>query len=75
MYRLPHYLSIAPRYSDWRSHAIASHMVMEYDTAPEEEDDRKSPAPKGDKDSKGTAPNEGDTASKCTAPESETDSK
>ena len=35
MYRLPHYTSIAPRYGDWRSHALASHMVMEYDTTPE----------------------------------------
>ena len=33
MYRLPHYTSIASRYGDWRSHALASHMVMEYDTA------------------------------------------
>ena len=75
MYRLPHYTSIAPRYGDWRSHALASHMVLEYDTDPEGEDGRKPPAPEGDTDSKGTAPDKGDTASKGTAPEGETDSK
>ena len=58
MYRLPHYTSISPRYGDWRSHAIASHMVMKYDTAPEEEDDRKPPAPEENVDCKGTAPDE-----------------
>ena len=62
-------------------------MVMEYDTAPEEEDDRKPPAPEEDVDSKctapdeedtacmGTAPDEMDAASMCTAPEGEQDSK
>ena len=35
---------------------MASHMVLEYDTAPEGEDDRKPPAPEGETDSKGTAP-------------------
>ena len=69
MYRLPHYTSILPRYGDWRSHAIASHMVMEYDTAPEEEDDRKPPAPEEDVDSKCTAPDEGNTAWMGTAPD------
>jgi hypothetical protein len=67
MYRLPHYTSIAPRYGDWRSHALASHMVMEYDTAPEGENDTKPPAPEGDMDNKGTAPDEDDSDSKCTA--------
>jgi hypothetical protein len=67
IYRLPHYTSVAPRYGDWRSHALASHMVLEYDTAPEEEDDRKPPAPEGDMDSKGMAPDEGSTAGKCPA--------
>ena len=71
MYRLPHYTSISPRYGDWRSHAIASHLVMEYDTAPEGEDDRKPPAPEGDMDSKCTAPDKVDAASMCTAPEGE----
>ena len=75
MYRLPHYTSISPRYGDWRSQAIASHMVMEYDTATEEEDDKKPLAPGGDVDSKGTAPDEVDAASICTAPEGEQDSK
>ena len=69
MYRLPHYMSFAPRYGNWRSHAMASHMVMEYDTAPEGEDDRKPPAPEGVMNSKCTAPDEGDAANKCTAPE------
>ena len=54
---------------------MASHMVMEYDTAPEEEDDRKPPAPEGDVDSNGTAPDEVDAAGMGTAPEGETDSK
>ena len=54
---------------------MASHMVMEYDTAPEEEDDRKPSAPEGYMDSKCTAPDKGDTANKCTAPEGEPDSK
>jgi hypothetical protein len=48
---------------------LASHMVMEYDTAPEGEDDRKPPAPEGKTDSKGTAPDEGNTASNSTAPD------
>jgi hypothetical protein len=44
-------------------------MVMEYDMAPERENDRKPPAPEGDMDSKGTAPEEKNTASKGTAPD------
>ena len=62
MYRLPHYTSISSRYGDCKSHAIASHMVIEYDTAPGEEDDREPPAPEEDVDSKGTAPDEVDAA-------------
>ena len=54
---------------------MTSHMVMEYDTAPEGENDRKPPAPEADTVSKGTAPDEGDATSKCTAPEGEPDSK
>ena len=54
---------------------MASHMVMEYDTAPEGEDDRKPPAPEDDMDSKCTAPDQGDAASHGTAPEGEPDSK
>ena len=38
---------------------MASHMVLEYDTDPEGEDGRKPPAPEGDTESKGTAPDEG----------------
>jgi hypothetical protein len=54
---------------------LASHMIMEYDTAPEGENDRKPPAPEGDMDSKLTAPEEVTTASRCKVPEYETDSK
>ena len=50
-------------------------MVMEYDTALEEEEDRKPPAPEEDVDSKGTAPDEVDAACICAAPECEQDSK
>ena len=50
-------------------------MVMQYDTAPEGEDDRKPPAPEGDMDSKCMAPDEVDAANMCTAPEGEPDSK
>ena len=46
---------------------MTSHMVMEYDTAPEGKDNRKPPAPKGDVDSKCTAP-EDDMDRKSTAP-------
>ena len=52
---------------------MASHMVMEYDTAPEGEDVRKPPAPEEDVDSKGTAPDHVDTACISTAPEGEQD--
>ena len=69
MYRLPHYTSIGPRYGDWRSHAIASHMILKNDTAPEEEDDRKPPAPEGDTDSKGTAHDDDDTDRKGPDPD------
>ena len=64
MYRLPHYTSIAPRYGDWRSHALASRMVLEYNTAPEGDDDRNPPAPEGNTDSKGTAPDDREGYSK-----------
>ena len=50
-------------------------MVMEYDTAPKGEDDRKPPAPEGEMGSKVTAPKERTTASRCTASEYENDSK
>ena len=46
------------------SHAIASHMAVESDTAPEEEENRKLPAPEGDTDGKCMAPDEGDTDKK-----------
>jgi hypothetical protein len=42
------------------SHAMASHMVVEADTATEDKDDRKHPVPDDDTDSKGPAPDDGD---------------
>ena len=48
---------------------MASHMVLETDTAPEEEDDRKPPPPEGNMDSKGTAPDDDDTDKKGPAPD------
>ena len=48
---------------------MALHMVVETDKAPEEVDDRKLPAPEGDTDSKCTAPDEGDTDRKGPDPD------
>ena len=60
MYRLPNYTAIEPRYGDWKSNAMASHIVVDTDTAPEEEDDRKPPAPEKDLNRKGPALDNGD---------------
>jgi hypothetical protein len=73
MYRLPHYTDIGPRYGDWMSHAMSSHMVVETDTAPKEEDDRKLSAPEGDTDSKDTANDEGVTDRKRPDPDGDDD--
>jgi hypothetical protein len=60
VYRLSQYTAIRPCYGDWTSHAMALHMVVETDTASEEEDNRKPSASKGDTDSKGPAPDNDD---------------